>query len=882
MGEVFRARDTKLNRAVALKLLPADVARDAERIQRFQREARAASALNHPHIVAIYDTGEAEGAPYIAMELVEGEPLGAWVRRNKPELRKILEVITQVADALAAAHDAGIVHRDIKPANVLVTAQGYAKVLDFGLAKLTEAPATSDETRSVEKPISKTGVVMGTVAYMSPEQALGRPVDARTDIFSLGAVLYEAVTGQRAFSGASEIDTLHGIIHAAPAAVRKENKLAPHELQWVVDKALAKDVAERYQTMREFAADLRRLRRRMESGSATQLEAEITPPKATWQLPVWWGVGGAVVALLAIAAALQIPALRVRLLPAATGGSVALGKITLTQLTTDPGYEGEPTFSPDGETIAYVSDRSGNFEIYLKQISGGPDVNLTNSSADDVQPAFSPDGKQIAFVSSREGGTDIVTFFAPGSAAIGGDIWVMPALGGSPHRVAKLGNFPSWTPDGSAVVYASGPWFGRKIYRVPTVGGEPKEIPVRFSEGAVLHAQYPSYSPDGRWIVLQDQEQVLVVPGTGGEAKAIARGQRPLWNVDSSAILYSNTETGKNESLWQIPFSTAKGEVSGPASPLTVGHGQDTQAAVSQDGKYVAFSVQESSFNLELLPLDAESGKVLGGPRPLTQGNNIIYGMDFSPDGQWVAYGSRQSRLWKISEAGGTPIPLSLDPAYNDGGPRWSPDGRTIAFSRTVTSDAPPARGVQQGTALWQMAPDGGHPEKLLDGISNGVWMPDSRGFLYVNMAERKLFYLDVNTKTSKELFSDAGIMPIFAVSPDGKWIVYQSTSSGNADIRAVPFAGGESRVVAATPRQDYHPSFSPSGKWLYFQPDHKNLLRVPGPAQNWRLAAPEKVTQFPESGLMIENPHLSPDGKLLLYSRGRMTADIWVMTVPK
>lgn len=178
MGEVFRARDTKLNRAVALKLLPADVARDAERIQRFQREARAASALNHPHIVAIYDTGEAEGAPFIAMELVEGQPLGAWVAREKPELRKILEVVTQVADALAAAHDAGIVHRDIKPANMLVTAQGYAKVLDFGLAKLTEAPVTSDETRSIEKPISKMGVVMGTMAYMSPEQALGRPAGA--------------------------------------------------------------------------------------------------------------------------------------------------------------------------------------------------------------------------------------------------------------------------------------------------------------------------------------------------------------------------------------------------------------------------------------------------------------------------------------------------------------------------------------------------------------------------------------------------------------------------------------------------------------------------------------------------------------------------------
>ncbi len=876
MGEVFRARDTKLNRAVALKLLPADVAMDEERIQRFQREARAASALNHPHIVAIYDTGEADGAPFIAMELVEGAPLGAWVQREKPELRKILEVVTQVADALAAAHDAGIVHRDIKPANLLVTAQGYAKVLDFGLAKLIEAPPTSDETRSVEKPISKMGVVMGTVAYMSPEQALGRPVDARTDIFSLGAALYEAVAGQRAFAGASEIDMLHNIIHAAPTPVRKTNTLAPHELQWIVDKALAKDVDERYQTMREFAADLRRLRRRMESGSATQLEAQLAPPAPKWQLPLWWGIAGAVVALLVIAVLLQIPALRVRFMPSAPANSIPLDKITLTQLTTDPGYEGEPTFSPDGETIAYVSDRSGNFEIYLKQISGGPDVNLTNNPADDMQPAFSPDGKQIAFVSSREGASDIVTYFAPGSAPIGGDLWVMPALGGSPRRVAREGNFPSWAPDGSAILYTSGPWFGRKIYRVPAMGGEPKEIPVRFGQRTPPHLQYPSYSSNERWIVFEGQGSIFVFPAAGGEAKRIASGRKPVWNADSSAVLYSNTERGKNESLWQIPFSITSGEVSGPASPLTISHGRDTQAAVSRDGKRIAFSAQEISFNLEMLPFDAETGKMLGAPRSLTAGNDQIYFMDFSPDGKWVAYEAKRASIWKVSVDGNRRAPLSLDPRFNDSWPMWSPDGSFISFDRR------PAGETSGEVELWLMAPDGGNPHKVIGGVSQVIWTPDSRGVVYSDVDKHKVLYHELGSTTPRTIIDKPNIMPILAVSPDGKWIAYQTTIAGNVDIHAVPFSGGESRAVVSTPRQDYHPSFSPSGRWLYFQPDHKNLYRVPGPAQNWRQAAPEKVTNFTESGLLIEDPQISPDGRLLLYSHGRMTADIWVMTMPK
>jgi Tol biopolymer transport system component len=225
---------------------------------------------------------------------------------------------------------------------------------------------------------------------------------------------------------------------------------------------------------------------------------------------------------------------------------------------------------------------------------------------------------------------------------------------------------------------------------------------------------------------------------------------------------------------------------------------------------------------------------------------------------------------------GGKGVPLSLDPQFNDTWPEWSPDGRLIAFNRT------PAGEVSQEAEFWLMAPDGGSPHKVLSGVSQMVWTPDSRGVVYGDFEKGEVLYLDLDSKTPRTIVSEPGVMPILAVSRDGRWIVFQTMAAGNVDLHAVPFSGGESRPVVATPRQDYHPSFSLSGKWLYFQPDHKNLYRVPGPAQNWRQAPPEKVTNFPESGLLIEDPQISPEGRLLLYARGRMTADIWVMTLPK
>jgi Tol biopolymer transport system component/predicted Ser/Thr protein kinase len=877
MGEVFLAEDTRLGRKVALKLLPEGLLSDPEIRRRFSQEARAVSALNHPQIVTIYDVGSADQRDFIAMEYVDGQTLREQIAAGPLEVRRAFDVVAQTAGGLAAAHEAGIVHRDIKPENLMVNRNGQLKIMDFGLAKLVErqtAPllasglATAAQTPPPSSHGTATGVILGTVSYMSPEQAQGRPVDHRTDIFSLGLVLYEALTGSRPFSGKSAVETLHAIINEEPVSASQRNPNVPPEATEILGKALAKDPAERYQHAADFALDLRRARRVMESGISRPAVPLPAAPISRLRPILWAGVALAAAALAAGAWYLGRSGARPR-------GS-DLADVTLTPLTSEPGYEGEPTFSPDGETIAYVSNRTGNFEIFLKQVSGGPDVNVTNNPADDAQPAFSPDGKQIAFVSTRESRTPLV-YENFGVPPTGGDIWVMPALGGSPRRIAEAGNFPSWSPDGSSLVFMSGGAFKKKIFRVPASGGESREIPIRSpgGEGVFRYILYPTLSPDGEWILFQvEQFRINVAPSSGGEAKLLCRGRRPVWAPDGRSIVFSNADPGKNYSLWRIPFSPTKGAADGPGEPITVGRGVDTQAAMSRDGRAIAFTALEQTFNLETIPFDAELGQVTGDVKVLTSGNNDIEWKSLSPDGRSVVY-ENAGRIWRL-DPGQAAYPLTSDPAFIDGQPRWSPDGHSILFERQHA-------GERGSFELWLMAADGASPRQLVENGRAPYWMPDSRGITYCSTSDYYLYRLDLATRKSLRATDEETRAPLHTVSNDGKWIVYQSSAEAHVTIRARPIDGGKTLVVASAPGQmgSGHPMLSPSGNWFYYQVDHKNIFRLPGPSQGWRKVEPVKVTNFPESGLFIEDPRLSPDGKQLIYSRGRITGDLWLLRFP-
>ena len=888
MGKVYLAHDTKLDRKVALKILPLESAANAESMRRFTQEAKTAAALHHPNIAQIFEIGEHDNTRYIAMEFVAGDTLRTLLSRRRIDLKRGLEWCAQVAAGLSAAHTQGVIHRDIKPENLVVTPTGQVKILDFGLAKLmdkqTDAGAANELTtrymHSDNQANTVPGVIIGTVSYMSPEQASGEKVDQRTDIFSLGVVVYEIVTNERPFKGKTIIDTLHAILNQEPLSATQSNPQLPLELEDILAKALAKEPSERYQHAGDFEIDLRRLKRAIESNTLTSTKTTAVRQRRA-AFPLSWAVLGATLIAASAVAGWW--------LGNSKGGPSSvqsLATVSLTPLTADPGYEGEPTFSPDGQTIAYVSDRSGNFEIFLKQITGGPDLNLTNNGADDVQPAFSPDGKQIAFVSTRSSSSNLLY---PGVdySLLGGDIWVMSALGGSARRIAESGNFPSWSSDGSTIIYTRGTaWFQPKMRRVSAQGGEPQDIPITFAAGEPLQPfwLYPSYSSDKRWIAFEAGDYIFVVNAEGGEAKRIVKGKRPVWSADSQAIIYSNTELGKNLSLWRVPFSLTDGVVSGSAEPLTVGRGRDIQAAVSRDGKMIAYAAQELAFNAEILPFDAEQGRQMGPPQPVTFGSNSIYFLSFSPDGRSIVFENhlgQNAHIWRV-DIGSTPVQLTSDAKSNDTVPRWSPDGQTIAFIRRSADESQSSQPVAAG--LWLISADGANPHQLIENAANPKWLPDGRAILYGAVVEGRtqLFLFDLTAKSSHRLTSEVGTVPVSAFSPDGKWLIHQSNASGNIDLRALPLAGGESRFVVATPHQDYHPFVSPTGKWLYFQLDHKNIYRVPGPAQDWRKAEPEKVTNFPESGLFLEDPQISRDGRQLLYSKGRITADIWMMNLLK
>jgi serine/threonine protein kinase/Tol biopolymer transport system component len=867
MGEVYRARDARLGREVAIKVLPERLVEDPDALSRFEREAKSVAALSHPNILALHDVGREGRVAYAVMELLEGETLREALSAGPLLPRRAIDYAVQVALGLAAAHEKGIVHRDLKPDNVFVTRDERVKVLDFGLAKPGAALASTNETESpTVSGYTEPGKVMGTVGYMSPEQVRGLPVDHRSDIFSFGSMLYEMLAGRRAFQRETAAETMTAILREEPPELSETSGPVFASLAPVLHHCLEKKPERRFQSARDLAFALGTASAPSTATPALSAPLQVVP--APPRRFAWIRILSVLAAVAAAAAAGYL------LHPSSAVSSGPDGSdLTVTLLTTDPGYEAEPTFSPDGRTIAYVSDRDGNFEIYLQQISGGPAINLTKNAAADIQPAFSPDGREIAFVSNRAGATDVF-HAAPGLPLVGGDIWIMPALGGPARKIVEKGNFPSWTPDGSEILYVHGSFRSCKIARVPAAGGESRDIPIE--DAFVARYFYPHLSRDGRWLLYQNGNQIEVAPAAGGKGKALGLGMAPAWGFGSASIVYTDDTPGRRGSLRSAPFSASRGELSGPSRPLTLGRVNDLGAVVSPDGTAVAFSALDDSLNLEELPFDAESGRVLGPPRELTAGSNRVGFFDASPDGKAVIFAAERgatSHLWRIDPPEPA-VELTNDPNSSENSPEWSPDGRQIAFLRAHTA----LRENAAESSLWLMRPDGTNPRRVVDSSGSMIWLPDGRALIQRgDSLERR----DLATGASEPV-PGPNVRTLLAVDQAGRWLAYQTFSNGAMTLMGVPVIGGTPRPISTAPYEAYHPFFSPSGRWLYFQPGHKNLYRVPGPTQDWKIAPPEKVTDFSGLDLYIEDPRICRDGTKLFYTRGRRTGDIVILRFPK
>jgi len=481
MGAVYKARDTHLNRAVAIKVLTPEALGDEMRLQRFMQEAHAASAIDHPNIVTIYDISQDQGIHFIAMQYVAGKTVRALTSRGRLEWSVALDYGIQIADALSQAHARGIIHRDLKPENIMVTEQGQVKILDFGLALLTGPdpgePPTDPQaaTRSIEPRFhTEAGTILGTLAYMSPELIEAKKADGRSDIFSLGLVLYEMVTGHRSFAAATKASTIAAILREEPKRAGEVAPGLPAELERIIGRCLKKDPSRRFQHMDDLKVALEEIQEESESG---KLAAPAAPAARRRRL-VLMALGA--LALVATAGITW----RLTRSPA---GKPSSG-LTLTRLTTDPGLTTELSLSPDGKLVAYASDRGGenNLDIWVQQLAGGEPHQVTRNPADDREPAFSPDGSRIAFRSEREGG----------------GIYVVSTFGGTERKIASEGHRPRFSPDGNWISYFIGEAAGAQLYRnakayiVAAAGGTPRQFQPAF--GAIWDMVW---SPESRHLL---------------------------------------------------------------------------------------------------------------------------------------------------------------------------------------------------------------------------------------------------------------------------------------------------------------------------------------------------------------------------------------------
>jgi serine/threonine protein kinase len=528
MGVVYRALDTKLHRPVAIKFLSDELA-DAAARRRFQREAQTASSLNHPHIVTVYDVGEIGGRQYLVTEYIDGGTLRDWARRQKRSWRDIVELLKGVADGLATAHEANILHRDIKPANILITKSGYAKVADFGLATLAE-DADANVTPTLTEDATARGAVIGTIAYMSPEQAVGQKLDARSDVFSFGAVLYELLGGKRPFEGSTDLELLQNVIKAEPPPLADDVSL---RLRMVVEKALAKNPAERYQSMRELAVDLRRLLHQ----SAEQ-PGIVIPPRPRGR---WWPWAAAAFLLAVAYVFVQ------------TRGTTEVPEpLTAAAFTSLPGLERYPSFSPDGDRVAFMwtGTTQDNPDIYVQQVGAGGHVQLTFDPRSDFNPAWSPDGRWIAFLRGDTPALQMRGRF---------EVRLIPPLGGRDIKLAEIRvqmNYLSpvsnltWCADSTCVIVTHSQREGDAdaLFVVPLDGGEMTQLtnPPPSIAGGDNDA---SMSPDGALLVFRRTGNVPVgelwllpldvgVRAKGGPRR-LGPGRYPAWMPGAREILFA-------------------------------------------------------------------------------------------------------------------------------------------------------------------------------------------------------------------------------------------------------------------------------------------------------------------------------------------------------
>jgi Tol biopolymer transport system component len=803
MGEVYRATDTRLRRVVAIKVLSG--APDADARARFLQEARAASALNHPNIVQVYDVGSSEIADFMVMELVDGTSLPEAIGPRGLATAPALDFAIQIADALTAAHAAGVVHRDIKPGNVRVSTKGMVKVLDFGLAKVAEPRALGEfsETRSLG-PRTAQGAVVGTLMYLSPEQAEGKTVDSRSDIFAFGALLYEMLTGLRAFQRDSTAATLAAILREDPPPLTRAAATVPEQLERIVARCVRKDPAERFQTMDEVAAALRAVRDGNRRRTFRWRRLAWAAPAAAALAAAWW--------LWPRDSSLRIE--------------------DMERVTSDAGLTMQPALSRDGRMLAYVSDRaSAALNIWVQQVAGGEPIQITQDTVDDTEPSFSPDGATIAFHSERDGG----------------GVYLIPALGGVPRRIADEGRRPRFSPDGEWIAY----WVGEqavyshnRLYVLRVKGGQPRRLAEDF-----FSAYAAVWSPDSKYVLFVGAESdrkpaaerldwwVAPIDGgppvTTGAAKVLAASglfpygdnRTSLWNGDR--VLFAGTTRragGLPVNIWSQRLARNPWRVIGRPERLTSGAGLEVQPYIGAEKLALATTAEFTA--IWALPLDADTGRVRGEMERITSTESFDQYPAVSRDGRKLAFASDRQKNYDVylkDLPGGKEIALTTT-EYQELSPLVSLDGRRVLYYMWQPDRKPTF-------TFWQADASGVGTPRLVCG--------DCDGSLYdwSNDEKKVIYYKDQPGKPGGPVVRDlaTGREWVFASHPkyevrlprlswDERWVSFQTVVSQTqrklyvAAVRDWRAGPEESWIYIPDARAPT--AWSPSGGLLYFLSD--------------------------------------------------------------
>ena len=870
MGVVYKAEDTTLGRLVALKFLPEELARDSDALERFRREARLASALNHPNICTIYEIGQQDGQYFIAMELLQGQTLSSLIANKPLSVDRVLELGIQVTDALDAAHSAGIIHRDLKPANIFVAPKGQPKVLDFGLAISAQprrglSAGANDPTYlgSSDPHLTAPGTTIGTVVYMSPEQALGEELDVRTDLFSLGVVLYEMVTGVLPFRGATTAAVFNAIINQSPIAAVQVNPKVPPKLDEIISKALEKKRELRCQTAAELNADLKRLRRELESGTGTKTASMVVPPPRPRWDPMW-------AAILVLAVLIAGYAFWHKFY-GNSAGSLAATK--LVQLTTTEGLHEFPAWSPDGKRIAYSKDVNGFTKIFVMPLQGEPQQ-LTFGNSDDIQPKWTPDAQGILFVRSNQprGKLDLGDVFGRYE---GGDVWRKDLASGKEEKFLNNAFNPSFSPDGKLLAVDAS-WAGpRRVWVHDAQGHNPQQITSDSSE-AVDHLE-PNWSPDGKNIVFQNLERTkfsIKVVNVANHAIATLTDGRfhdlnPVWSR-SGKYIYFSSDRGGGLNVWRIRVAPT-GEASGGPQQVTMGSGQDVQLAMSPGGKRLAFSILRQNADVWRLPVSPETGMPTGSPDEVLASTREDSRGSWSPDGTQIAFNSDRSGEMNIyihSLVDGSTRQVTTGPG-GDFQPQWSPDGKRLVFFSSRAGNADVWMADLATNSLKRLTSDPAldiNPFFSLDGAQI-AFQSDRSGRLEV-------WVMNSDGSNQRQL-SKIGVMGHFLRwSRDGENVVFKCPCGGKPQTYQVSIKGGDPVPLNSEIAGGSHMSFSPNYSLIMDVVGHKTLWVSPAVA-----GKPAKVYEFPDGESRIDYPVWSPDGKWVLFDRFRpQGGDIWAI----